>query len=141
MKSVDESGRRLQNAAITAWQDELVESYSHGMKQRLATCAALVHEPTLLVIDEPMVGLDPHGAKMLKDALKRYAARGTTVFLSTHSLNVAEELADRLAIIHRGSILITGTLEEIRAKTSGQRHDLESVFIELTTQAEQQAAL
>ncbi|MCB0335910.1 MAG: ABC transporter ATP-binding protein [Bdellovibrionales bacterium] len=131
----------LEEYSLTAWQDELIESYSHGMKQRLATCAALVHEPKLLVIDEPMVGLDPHGAKMLKDALKRYAQSGTTVFLSTHSLNVAEEVADRLAIIHRGSLLITGTLDEIRARTKGGRHDLESVFIELTTEAEQQQAV
>lgn len=139
----DEAEVRIDNLlkeyTLTRWQDELVESYSHGMKQRLATCAALVHNPELLVIDEPMVGLDPHGAKMLKDALKRYSEAGTTVFLSTHSLNVAEELADRLAIIHKGSLLITGTLEEIRAKSSSSRLDLESVFIELTSQEEQLA--
>jgi ABC-2 type transport system ATP-binding protein len=106
------------------------------MKQRLAACAALVHDPRVLIFDEPMVGLDPHGAKHLKEALKRYASKGLTVFLSTHSLNVAEELADFLAIIHRGSLLTAGTLDEIRAKTGRQQEeDLEHMFLELTSSA------
>jgi ABC-2 type transport system ATP-binding protein len=102
------------------------------MKQRLATCAAVVHEPRVLIVDEPMVGLDPHGARNLKEALKRYAQHGTTVFLSTHSLNVAEELADNLAIIHQGSILTTGTLEHIREITGKRDEGLEPMFLELT---------
>jgi ABC-2 type transport system ATP-binding protein len=129
-KRIDEV---LDEYSLTQWQDELIESYSHGMKQRLATCAALVHDPRVLVVDEPMVGLDPHGAKNLKDALKRYARSGVTIFLSTHSLNVAEELADNLAIIHQGSILTTGTLDDIRELTGRQDEGLEDMFLELTS--------
>lgn len=124
----------LEEYSLQQWQDELIESYSHGMKQRLAACAALVHEPRVLILDEPMVGLDPHGAKHLKEALKRYARQGVTVFLSTHSLHVAEELADFLAIIHQGSLLAAGTLEEIRTSTGRhQEEDLEHMFLELTS--------
>jgi ABC-2 type transport system ATP-binding protein len=123
----------LDEYSLTPWADALIESYSHGMKQRIALCAALVHEPQILIVDEPMVGLDPHGARDLKHAFKRYAARGMTVFLSTHSLHVAEELADRLAIIHKGKLLVTGSMDEIR-DSSGVRSDgLEDIFLELTT--------
>ena len=129
-KRIDEV---LDEYTLTAWQHELIESYSHGMKQRLATCAALVHDPRILIIDEPMVGLDPHGAKNLKEALKRYSREGITIFLSTHSLHVAEELADNLAIIQKGKILTTGTLADIRALTGKHEEDLESMFLELTS--------
>lgn len=129
-KRIDEV---LEEYGLVEWQDELVESYSHGMKQRLATCSALVHNPQVLIVDEPMVGLDPHGAKNLKDAFRRYAKAGLTIFLSTHSLNVAEEVADRLAIIQRGSILTTGTLEDIRTLTGKQDEGLEHLFLELTS--------
>jgi len=129
-KRIDEV---LDEYTLTEWQDELIESYSHGMKQRLATCAALVHDPRVLIVDEPMVGLDPHGARNLKEAFKRYSRAGVTIFLSTHSLNVAEELADNLAIIHKGSILTTGTLDDIRALTGKQDEGLEHMFLELTS--------
>jgi ABC-2 type transport system ATP-binding protein len=122
----------LQEYGLTTWQNELIENFSHGMKQRVATCAALVHEPRVLVVDEPMVGLDPHGAKLLKERFKAYAARGMSIFLSTHSLNVAEEVADRLAIIHQGKILTTGTLSDIRALTGKRDEGLEAMFLELT---------
>lgn len=125
----------LEEYSLRDWQDELIESYSHGMKQRLATCGALVHNPRVLIVDEPMVGLDPHGAKMLKDAFRRYAAAGMTIFLSTHSLNVAEEVADRLGIIQRGSLLTVGTLSEIRALTGRHDEGLERMFLELTAGA------
>lgn len=124
----------LNDFTLTDWADELVESYSHGMKQRLATCAALVHEPKILIVDEPMVGLDPHGAKFLKDSFKRFAQKGMCIFLSTHSLNVAEEVADRLAIVQKGKIIATGTLQEIRRKTGDFKSGLESLFLQLTTQ-------
>jgi len=117
---------------LTDWQDELIESYSHGMKQRLATCSALVHEPEILIIDEPIVGLDPHGAKKLKDSLRQYARDGMTVFLSTHSLHVAEEVADRFAIINQGALLTVGTLSEIQELGGGGNEGLENVFIRLT---------
>lgn len=130
----------LQDYALNDWQDELIENYSHGMKQRIATCAALVPSPQLLVVDEPMVGLDPHGAKMLKDAFKRYAQEGTTIFLSTHSLHVAQELSSRMAIIHHGKILIVGTIEELRhAAGLGATH-LEEIFLELTVNADSSPA-
>jgi len=128
-KRIDEV---LEEYNLTTWQEELVENYSHGMKQRLATCAALVHEPRILIVDEPMVGLDPHGARNLKEALKRYAQQGVTVFLSTHSLNVAEELAHNIAIIDHGSLLTAGTLEDIRALTGSNNENLEHMFLELT---------
>ncbi len=113
-------------------EDELISNYSHGMKQRIATCAALVTEPQLLIVDEPMVGLDPHGAKLLKDSFREFADQGMTIFLSTHSLNVAEELSDRLAIIHRGRIISMGTMAELRSHSGMQDNDLEQVFLQLT---------
>lgn len=123
----------LERFGLVEWQHELVESYSHGMKQRLATCAALIHSPQVLIVDEPMVGLDPHGAKLLKDSFREYSKAGMTIVLSTHSLNVAQEVADRLAIIHRGKIIAHGTLEEIRSKAGTDKSDLEQLFLELTS--------
>lgn len=123
----------LEDYGLTRWQNELVESYSHGMKQRLATCAALLHQPKVLIVDEPMVGLDPHGAKLLKDRFRSYASEGMTIFLSTHSLNVAEEVADRMAIINQGKLLTVGTLQDIRALTGKHDQRLESMFLELTS--------
>ncbi len=125
----------LKEYGLAQWQDELVENYSHGMKQRIATCAALVHSPKVLIVDEPMVGLDPHGAKLLKDRFRAYAKEGMSIFLSTHSLNVAEEVADRMAIIHKGKIITIGTLAEIRALTGKSDKGLEQMFLELTAGA------
>jgi ABC-2 type transport system ATP-binding protein len=122
----------LDEYSLTPWQDTLIEGFSHGMKQRIAICAALVHEPQILIVDEPMVGLDPHGARDLKTALKRYSDRGMTVFLSTHSLHVAEELAHNIAIIHHGRLLTSGSMEEIRQTTANSDSDLEEIFLELT---------
>ena len=119
--------------AMERWQDELIESYSHGMKQRIAMCAALVHDPQVLIIDEPMVGLDPHGARMLKNSLREYAQQGKCIFLSTHSLNVAQEVSHRVAILHQGSILTTGTIDEIQSFAGTTDALLETAFIELTS--------
>lgn len=124
----------LEDYGLSSWQNELIDSYSHGMRQRLATAAALVHDPRVLIIDEPMVGLDPHGAKLLKESMKQYAhEQGMAVLLSTHSLNVAEEVSDRLAIIHNGTILTTGTLDQLREHTGGKEDGLEQMFLQLTT--------
>lgn len=123
----------LEKFSLTDWGDEMVESYSHGMKQRLATSAALIHKPKILIVDEPMVGLDPRGARMFKDALREFARDGMTIFLSTHSLDVAEEVADRLAIIQRGRIITTGTLSEIRTNAGLFESALETIFLELTS--------
>jgi ABC-2 type transport system ATP-binding protein len=127
-------GALLEEYNLGAWRDELIESYSYGMKQRLATCAALVHNPRVLVIDEPMVGLDPHGARNLKKALRRYASQGLAIMLSTHSLNVAEEVSDRLAIIHKGALIALGTLDEIKRRVGTQGAGLEEIFLEITSQ-------
>ncbi|MCX5834418.1 MAG: ABC transporter ATP-binding protein, partial [Deltaproteobacteria bacterium] len=112
--------------------DELIESYSHGMKQRLIIGAAILHEPRVIVVDEPMVGLDPAGIKLVKDLFRRLASGGTTLFLSTHSLDVAEDLCHRMGIIHRGSLIATGNLSELRQLARVQESDLEAVFLKLT---------
>jgi len=127
----------LTEYGLLEWQYDLIDTYSHGMKQRLALSAALVHEPALLVVDEPMVGLDPRGARMLKDTFRARAKEGLTIFMSTHSLSVAEEIADKLAIINRGKIVAIGTLEEIYAQTRGGPQDLEKVFLEIISDGQE----
>jgi ABC-2 type transport system ATP-binding protein len=122
----------LHKFGLSAWSNQLTETYSHGMKQRLATASALVHEPKVLIVDEPMVGLDPFGAKELKKLFRELAASGTTIMLSTHSLNVAEELADRIAIIKTGNVIATGTLAELRSGTGQAKASLEELFLNLT---------
>jgi len=116
---------------LADWAGELVESFSHGMKQRLAFAAALLHDPRLLVIDEPMVGMDPRGARMLRSLLRALAERGTTIFLSTHSLEVAEALCDRIGIIQQAKLIALGSLDDLRAQAGTGRH-LEEIFLELT---------
>lgn len=110
-----------------------IEGLSHGTKQRVAIASALLHEPEVFVIDEPMVGLDPHHSRVVKDLLKERSQRGMTVFLSTHQLSVAEELADRIGIIHQGKFVAVGTREELR-KQSGSDGVLEHSFLALTRQ-------
>lgn len=113
-------------------KNDLIGGFSHGMKQRLAVCSALLHSPKVLIVDEPMVGLDPHGARLLKNLFRSYAAQGMSILLSTHSLSVAEELCDRLAIMQRGALVATGTLDEFRGRSHRQHERLEEIFIELT---------
>jgi ABC-2 type transport system ATP-binding protein len=113
------------------WKDELIESYSHGMKQRLVMCAALLHQPKVLIVDEPMVGLDPRGARLVKDIFLEEAGKGTTVFMSTHSLEVAQEVCQEIAIIQAGRIIASGTREELR-QIAGVDGNLESIFLKLT---------
>ena len=127
----------LELLELTPWRDELVESYSNGMKQRLVVCAALIHEPRILVIDEPMVGMDPRGARTLKDLFRSLAAKGTTVFLSTHILHIAEELSDRIGILHHGKLVAVGTMDELR-QASGEVGALEAAFLALTREAQQE---
>jgi len=110
-----------------------IEGLSHGTKQRLAIVSALLHDPEVFVIDEPMVGLDPHHARVVKDVLKERTLTGMTVFLSTHQLSVAEEMADRIGIIHQGRLIAVGTREELR-KQSGATGALEQTFLALTAQ-------
>jgi ABC-2 type transport system ATP-binding protein len=115
--------------------DDLTERYSHGMRQRTVFASALVHEPGVLIVDEPTVGLDPHSVRRLKDLLRRQANQGTTVFLSSHSLDVVEELADRIAIIEHGRLVACGTLKALRDQAAVDG-PLEDVFLTLTGQEE-----
>jgi len=115
--------------------DELTERYSHGMRQRTVFAAALVHEPRVLIVDEPTVGLDPYSVRRLKDLLRRQADQGTTVFLSSHSLDVVEELADRIAIIEHGRLIACGTLRALRQQAAVDG-SLEDVFLTLTRPVE-----
>lgn len=116
---------------LTEWRDELIESYSHGMKQRLVMCSAFLHAPRVIVVDEPMVGLDPRAARLVKDIFRDQAKIGTTVFMSTHSLGVAQELCDEIAIIQAGRIIAQGTADELRA-VAGVDGNLENTFLKLT---------
>jgi ABC-2 type transport system ATP-binding protein len=123
--------RLLEMFELAEWQDTLVESYSQGMRQKLLISSALVHAPDMLVVDEPMVGLDPRAARLIKDLLRNFAAQGGTVFLSTHTLEVAESLCERIAIILQGRIRAIGSMEELRAEAAGGA-GLEEVFLRLT---------
>lgn len=117
--------------------EDLTERYSHGMRQRTVFASALVHRPKVLIVDEPTVGLDPRSVRELKDLLRRQANEGTTVFLSSHSLDVVEELADRIGIVHRGRLISCGTLDMLR-KQAARDGSLEEVFLTLTKEEESQ---
>src|SRR6187431_1976761 len=97
------------------WEDELVESFSHGMKQRLVMCSAFLHRPQAVLVDEPMVGLDPRGARLIKDVFRVMSQRGVAILMSTHTLEVAQEMCDRIAIILKGKIIARGTVDELLA--------------------------
>jgi ABC-2 type transport system ATP-binding protein len=117
---------------LMPWKDELVESYSHGMRQKLIIASALLHRPEVIVVDEPMVGLDPKGQKFLKDLFRAFVDRGGTVLMSTHTLDTVEEMCDRIGIIAAGRILACGTMAEIRDQTAGGDAKLEELFLKLT---------
>src|SRR5262245_28808470 len=122
--------------SLHGFVDELTERYSHGMRQRTVFASALLHEPQVLIVDEPTVGLDPRSIRLLKDLLRREAERGATVFLSTHSLDVAQELADRIGIVDHGRLISCGTLASMR-KQAALDGSLEEVFLKLTEEAAQ----
>lgn len=124
-------GSLIRRLDITEFLDQLTESYSHGMKQKVVLAAALLHRPTVLVIDEPMVGLDPRTVRSVKDLFTEHTRAGGTVFMSTHTLDIAEALAGRIGIIHRGELIAVGTLDELRRKARCER-SLEEIFLELT---------
>jgi ABC-2 type transport system ATP-binding protein len=117
---------------LSRWKDELTESYSHGMRQKLIISGALVHRPEVIVVDEPMVGLDPKSARLLKDLFRQFVDRGGTVLMSTHTLEVAETMCDRIAIIHAGKIVAYGTMAEVQEQTSSEDLGLEDLFLKLT---------
>jgi len=116
--------------------DQMTESYSHGMKQRLALAAALLHDPEILVVDEPMVGLDPRTVRTVKDLFVRRVREGRTVFMSTHTLEVAEAVADRIGIIDHGRLLAVGTIGQLKQRAAGSA-TLEDVFLRLTEEADE----
>jgi ABC-2 type transport system ATP-binding protein len=117
---------------LEEWKDELVESYSHGMRQKLIISSAFVHKPEVIVVDEPMVGLDPKAARILKDLFREYTRRGNTIMMSTHSLEVAEAMCDRIGIIQGGKIRALGTMNELRAEAAMGAEGLETIFLRLT---------
>jgi ABC-2 type transport system ATP-binding protein len=120
-------------------RSQLVESLSHGTRQRVAIAAGLLHNPRVFIIDEPMVGLDPRSARVVKDVLKARSRAGMTIFLSTHILHIAEELADRIGILHHGKLVAVGTMDELR-QASGEVGALEAAFLALTREAQQEEA-
>ena len=121
----------LYQFGLESQQHHLIENYSHGMRQKIVFAAALLHGPRVMIIDEPMVGLDPHSARIVKDLLKARSREGVTIFLSTHTLSVAEELADRIGIIDRGRLNASGTVPEL-SESAGIEGKLEDVFLRLT---------
>jgi ABC-2 type transport system ATP-binding protein len=138
----DEGRRRVgevvEQFELHEFVDDLTERYSHGMRQRTVFASALVHRPRVLIVDEPTVGLDPRSVRQLKDLLRRQADEGTTVFLSSHSLDVVQELADRIAIIEHGRLISCGTLEALRTQAAVDG-SLEDVFLTLTREARDEA--
>jgi len=116
--------------------DNLIDSYSHGMQQKASLAVALMHDPKVLVLDEPTVGLDPKSARLIKDVLRQLAERGSAVFLTTHILEIAERMCDRIGIINNGRLVAVGTMDELRALQEGE-HSLEDIFLSLTGGAEE----
>lgn len=126
----------LRMFSLWDWRNELIEGFSHGMKQKVAMSAALLHDPEILIVDEPMVGLDPRSVRLVKDFFKALVERGKTLFLTTHTLSVAQDLCHRIGIIHRGQVVALGSLGELRSKALHGAHDLESIFLQITSEEE-----
>lgn len=124
--------KTLKDFSLADWAHELVESYSHGMKQRLIMSAALLHDPEVIIVDEPMVGLDPAAIMMVKRLFRELAGQGVTIFMSTHTLKVAEDICDRIGVIHRGRLIAVGTTTELQREANVTEADLERVFLNLT---------
>ena len=121
---------------LLEWKHELIETYSHGMRQKLLITSALIHQPELIVVDEPMVGLDPRSARILKDLFRVYVERGGTVFLSSHTLEIVEAVCDRIAIIREGVIIAKGTMDDLRLQVDSGGADLEEIFLKVTGNGE-----
>jgi len=129
----DRAFRLLRLFDLEQWSGELIESYSHGMKQRLIIASALLHQPQLIIVDEPLVGLDPRGARMVKDIFRNLSTHnGVTIFMSTHTLEVAQEMCHRIAIIHEGNEVALGTFAELQQQAGISNPRLESIFLKLT---------
>jgi len=129
---IEKQAALLDMFSLSGWLDELVETYSHGMRQKLIITSALIHNPKVIIIDEPMVGLDAKGMRQVKELFREVADSGNTVLLSTHTMAVAEEICDRIAILSKGKVIAIGTMDELRAKAGSEGENLESIFLELT---------
>lgn len=125
-------GELLNFFDLQGWRQELVESYSHGMRQRLVIAAALLHRPKVLIVDEPMVGLDPKGTRLVKGLFRDLAHKGVSIFMSTHTLEFAEEVCQRIGIINEGKVIALGNMQELREKAKTTDARLESLFLKLT---------
>jgi len=123
--------RQIEDFGLAGFFDQLAESYSHGMKQRLVFSSALLHDPEVLVVDEPMVGLDPRSMRIVKNLMKTRVQAGASIFMSTHTLAVAEEIADRIGVISNGQLRFLGTVEQLREQLSSNE-SLEQLFLALT---------
>jgi ABC-2 type transport system ATP-binding protein len=134
-------GRRIDELLrmfdLTASADDTVDSYSHGMQQKTSLAAALMHDPKVLILDEPTVGLDPKSARLIKDILRQLADRGAAVMLSTHILEIAERMCDRIGIINKGQLIAVGTMDELRTLDKTGQTSLEDIFLDLTGGAEE----
>ncbi|TWT90034.1 putative ABC transporter ATP-binding protein YxlF [Pseudobythopirellula maris] len=124
-------GREVERFGLEPFVDDLCESYSHGMKQRTVFASALIHTPRVLIVDEPMVGLDPHSIRLVKDLMREQARGGATVFMSTHTLTAAEEIADRIGVMNRGELLFLGTLDEMRQAGGDADGSLERLYLDM----------
>jgi ABC-2 type transport system ATP-binding protein len=126
------SAELLELFELTRWKDELIEAFSHGMKQRLVMCAAFLHRPKAVLVDEPMVGLDPRGARLIKEVFRAMSRKGVAILMSTHTLEVAQEMCDRISIILGGRIIARGTVAELRDLAGSPDDQLTPVFLKLT---------
>ena len=127
--------RESQRFGLSEFLDDLTESYSHGMKQRTVFASSMLHDPAIMVVDEPLVGLDPHHIRLVKDLLRQRADEGRCVFMSTHTLAVAEEIADRIAVMHKGEMIFLGTLDELRQQGHAAGDSLETLYLSLLDRA------
>ncbi len=130
--------REAERFQLNEFLDRLTESYSHGMRQRTVFAAAMVHLPEVLVVDEPMVGLDPHSIRLVKDLLRRYVDDGNTVLMSTHTLSIAEEIADTVAVMKSGVLLFSGPVDELRDSVSMTGHSLEALYLAMMDEQQSQ---
>lgn len=124
---------------LEAVADCLLQEYSHGMRQKIVMSSAFIHEPLIYLIDEPMVGLDPKSARIVKQILREQCQAGATVFLSTHTLDIAEELCDRIGIIHHGTLIASGTLDQLRHMAAAESSKLNDIFLRLTEDDQDQS--
>ena len=135
MEAVDirkRAGHLLELFKLSDWHSELIEGFSHGMRQKLIFAGALIHEPEIIIVDEPMVGLDPASIRLVKDIFRRFCESGRTILMSTHTLSIAEETCSRIAIILEGRIRAQGTVDELRAQENETAGSLEDLFLKLT---------